>query len=148
LQQLSDALSEIDELQKSDSSAADNNAPGTRAGTRRSARPKRVTTVNASKIRKLKNDLKSLTSEFYTLIPHDFGRSLPPVIDTMAEVKLKIDLLEVFADLEISQKLQQEKKKNQADGAAINSLDAQYNIINVKMEPLPESEEEYKIIER
>ncbi|KAF1323593.1 Poly polymerase catalytic domain containing protein, partial [Globisporangium splendens] len=145
--QLSDALSEIDELQKTDNPAANNKTPGARTGTRRSARPKRVTTANASKIRKLKNNLKSLTSEFYTLIPHDFGRSLPPVIDTMAEVKLKIDLLEVFADLEISQKLQQEKKKSQADGMAINSLDAQYNMINVKMEPLPESEEEYKIIE-
>lgn len=148
LQQLSDALTEIDELQKMDSQAADNNgAPAAKPATRRSTRPKRAATANASKIRKLKTELKSLTSEFYTLIPHDFGRSLPPVIDTMTEVKSKIDLLEVLADIEISQKLQQEKKKSSAD-AALNSLDAQYNMLDVRMEPLPESTEEFKIIER
>jgi hypothetical protein len=68
----------------------------------------------------------------------------------MDEVKLKIDLLEVLANIEISQKLQAEKKKNakKKAGPKLNSLDAQYNLLNVKMEPLPESTDEFKIIER
>lgn len=158
LDKLSNTLTEISELQKQDAqgSGADQAAAEGSAkaaappATRRSSRPKRVSTANASKIRKLKTELKDLTSEFYTLIPHDFGRSLPPVIDTMAEVKLKIELLEVLADVEISQKLQQEKRKAEKERgtATINPLDAQYQMLNVKMDPLPASEDEFKIIER
>lgn len=151
LQKLSNALTEIDELQKQDARGSDESATTTaKAATRRSTRPKRTFTANASKIRKLKTELKQLSSEFYTLIPHDFGRSLPPAIDTMAEVKLKIDLLEVLADVEISQKLQREKRKRQHDSSAtkINPLDAQYNMLNVHMEPLAASEEEFQIIDR
>ncbi|TYZ66034.1 hypothetical protein PybrP1_011330 [[Pythium] brassicae (nom. inval.)] len=154
LQQLSNTLTEIAELQKQDANGGQSTAVPTKAaagaGTRRSTRPKRASTTNASKIRTLKSELKDLTSDFFTLIPHDFGRALPPVIDSMAEVKLKIDLLEVLADVEISLKLQQEKRKAaRASGAgAINPLDAQYQMLNVKMEPLAESANEFKIIER
>ncbi|GAB9473832.1 poly polymerase catalytic domain containing protein [Globisporangium polare] len=151
LQKLSNALTEIDELQKQDARGTDESVRATnKAATRRSARPKRTSTANASKIRKLKTELKQLSSEFYTLIPHDFGRSLPPAIDTMAEVKLKIDLLEVLSDVEISQKLQREKRKSQQDsnGTKVNPLDAQYNMLDVQMEPLAASEEEFQIIDR
>lgn len=154
LQKLSNTLTEIGELQKQDAnndqSAGLSTKAATDIGTRRSTRPKRVSTASASKIRKLKAELKDLTSAFFTLIPHDFGRALPPVIDTMAEVKLKIDLLEVLADVEISQKLQQEKRKaaRESGAGAINLLDAQYQMLNVKMEPLAQSENEFQIIKR
>ncbi|KAL4150967.1 hypothetical protein PRNP1_010353 [Phytophthora ramorum] len=150
LQQLSAALQEIEELKVT---GTKQEAPTAKLpGTRRSSRVKRVANPNAAQIRRLKNSLKSLSSDFYTLIPHDFGRNLPPPIDSMDEVKLKIDLLEVLANIEISQKLQTEKrnaKKNAgANNRKVNSLDAQYNMLNVKMEPLLESTEEFKIIER
>ncbi|ETI37201.1 hypothetical protein F441_16612 [Phytophthora nicotianae CJ01A1] len=148
LQQLSEAIKEIEELNKVGSNAQE--APTRRSGTRRSTRVKRVAKPNAAQIRRLKTSLKTLSSEFYTLIPHDFGRNLPPPIDSLDEVKLKIDLLEVLANIEISQKLQAEKKKNAKKnaGAKLNSLDAQFNMLNVKMEPLPDSTEEFKVIER
>lgn len=152
LQQLSAALKEIEELNKVVADKKDTPA-SKRTGTRRSTRVKRTVNPNAGQIRRLKNSLKTLSSDFYTLIPHDFGRNLPPPIDSMDELKLKIDLLEVLANIEISQKLQAEKKRNAKkksgiDEPKLNSLDAQYNLLNVKMEPLPESTDEYKIIER
>ncbi|KAE8895831.1 hypothetical protein PF005_g10057 [Phytophthora fragariae] len=152
LQQLSAALKEIEELNKV--VADKKNAPAQkRTGTRRSTRVKRTTNPNAGQIRLLKTSLKTLSSDFYTLIPHDFGRNLPPPIDSMDELKLKIDLLEVLANIEISQKLQAEKKRNAKkksgiDEPKLDSLDVQYNLLNVKMEPLPESTDEYKTIER
>jgi poly [ADP-ribose] polymerase len=149
LQQLSAALKEIGELNTVVADSKETTAPK-RPGTRRSTRVKRTASPNTAQIRRLKNNLKALSSDFYTLIPHDFGRNLPPPIDSMDEVKLKIDLLEVLANIEISQKLQAEKKKNakKKAGPKLNSLDAQYNLLNVKMEPLPESTDEFKIIER
>ncbi|RLN93767.1 hypothetical protein BBJ28_00013750, partial [Nothophytophthora sp. Chile5] len=141
---------EIDELSKEASNKETPTAK--RPGTRRSTRVKRTSSATATQIRRLKSNLKALSSEFYTLIPHDFGRALPPAIDSMDEVKLKIDLLEVLANLEISQKLQQAKKKAQkkvgSNQPKLNSLDAQYNLLHVDMEPLPEATEEFKIIER
>ncbi|KAG6972347.1 hypothetical protein JG687_00001498 [Phytophthora cactorum] len=149
LQQLSEALKEIEELNKVIASTQEE-PPAKRTAPRRSTRVKRVAKPNAAQIRRLKTSLKTLSSDFYTLIPHDFGRNLPPPIDSLDEVKLKIDLLEVLANIEISQKLQAEKKRNAKKnaGAKLNSLDAQYNMLNVKMEPLPESTEEFNIIEK
>ncbi|UIZ29027.1 hypothetical protein KXD40_007199 [Peronospora effusa] len=149
LQQLSAAVKEIDELRKT---AADSQETASEkpVATRRSTRVKRTTNSHLVQLRRLNNRLKTLSSDFYTLIPHDFGRGLPTSIDSLDKVKLKIDLLEVLANVEISQELEAEKKKNAEKkvGAKLNSLDAQYNLLNIKMEPLLESTDDFKIIEK
>ena len=38
-------------------------------------------------------NLTELTSRFYTLIPHDFGRQRPPVINNLELVREKMDML-------------------------------------------------------
>lgn len=113
------------------------------------AKKKKLSAADVTRLRNLKTELKTLSSEFYSLIPHDFGRSLPPVLDTMEVVKTKIDLLQVLADIELSQQLQQEEKKNSAaSGTQIHPLDAQYKMINTRMEPLDPTCDEFKQIER
>lgn len=37
--------------------------------------------------------LSELSSKFYTVIPHSFGRNVPPVINTMEMVRSKNDML-------------------------------------------------------
>uniref|UniRef100_M4C2F9 NAD(+) ADP-ribosyltransferase n=1 Tax=Hyaloperonospora arabidopsidis (strain Emoy2) TaxID=559515 RepID=M4C2F9_HYAAE len=145
LQQLSAALKEIEDLSKTVADTV-KDVPKTR----RSTRVKQPANPHAAQLRRLKTSLKTLSSDFYTLIPHDFGRKLPPSINSLDEVKLKLDLLEVLADIEISQKLQAEKKKNAKtrDGTKLNSLDVQYNLLNIRMDTLPESTDEFKIIEK
>lgn len=153
LQELSSTLQEIAELSKQDEDVKQE-SKGPPTATRRSTRTRRSTASKspqtASKIRKLKASLKTLSSEFYTLIPHDFGRSLPPPVDSMDEVKRKIDLLEVLSNVEISQQLQQEKKRNNraAESERVNPLDAQFKLLNVAMEPLAVATDEYRVIER
>lgn len=39
---------------------------------------------------------------FYTLIPHDFGYSLPPVINTRELVQKKFELLETLGEIEVA----------------------------------------------
>ena len=39
--------------------------------------------------------LVSLTNTFFSLIPHSFGRSRPPVIDSPAKLKEKLDMVAV-----------------------------------------------------
>lgn len=35
----------------------------------------------------------SLSSKFYTVIPHDFGRKVPPVMNTLETIREKYDML-------------------------------------------------------
>jgi len=39
--------------------------------------------------------LTELTSQFYTMIPHNFGRSRPPVIADLEVLQMKMDMLMV-----------------------------------------------------
>lgn len=40
-----------------------------------------------------KAGLNELSSKFYTVIPHDFGRRIPPVINTLEMLRAKMDML-------------------------------------------------------
>ena len=51
---------------------------------------------DALKKNKSKSNLQELTSRFYTLIPHDFGRNRPPVIADDETVRKKMDMLMVW----------------------------------------------------
>lgn len=35
----------------------------------------------------------SLSSKFYTVIPHDFGRKVPPIMNTLETIRKKYDML-------------------------------------------------------
>ncbi len=39
--------------------------------------------------------LAELTSKFYTIVPHSFGRTTPPVIDNKEMLQKKFDMLVV-----------------------------------------------------
>lgn len=45
--------------------------------------------------------LEELTSKFYTVIPHSFGRERPPVIKTREVLQLKMDMLTVSGSITI-----------------------------------------------
>jgi len=81
------------------------------------------------------------TSMFYTLIPHDFGMSAPPVIRDPLLLKKKMELLDTLADLEIASKLLEESKSS-----GKNPLDAAYDSMRCKITPLAHSSETYKLI--
>lgn len=46
--------------------------------------------------------LARLTSRYYTIIPHVFGRNVPPIIDTVARLKREAELIESLGDMEIA----------------------------------------------
>jgi poly [ADP-ribose] polymerase len=50
--------------------------------------------------------IEEVTSRFYTVIPHAFGRRVPPVIDTMELLTKKFEMLNVLGDIEIAVTLQ------------------------------------------
>jgi len=92
--------------------------------------------------------LAELSSRFYTVIPQDFGRTIPPVMKTPEEVQQKNDLLEVLGDIEVAQKMlsaEQDKSKNQPDSVP-HPLDVAYEKLNNTLELVPKNSAEFKMI--
>jgi len=87
--------------------------------------------------------LSELTSEFYTIIPHDFGRTRPPVINTKVLLKKKIEMVESLADIQIATTL----LKNQKVEITENPIDTNYKSLHCSLSPLDHKSEEYEMIE-
>lgn len=86
--------------------------------------------------------IKDKSNQFYTHIPHDFGEDArPPPIGTLAEVKEKYDLLNVLGDISIAAGILKSEK------AAVDPLRANYNQLNVDLDYVDPSTEEFKVIE-
>jgi len=49
--------------------------------------------------------LADLTSRYYTLIPHIFGRATPPVIKTVDRLKREAELIESLSEMEIASEI-------------------------------------------
>lgn len=65
----------------------------------------------------------------------------------MADLKLKLELLEVLSNLEISQMLQKQEAEKPA-GPTVHPIDTHYNMLNTNMEPLSKRGREFMVIEK
>lgn len=89
------------------------------------------------------SSLERLTSRFYTLIPHSFGRSVPPVIRNSETLKKKMAMLEALADIEIATKLMKETEES-----GDNPIDHNYSQLKCDVVPVDTNTDEYKEIEK
>ncbi|XP_040262819.1 protein mono-ADP-ribosyltransferase PARP3 [Bufo bufo] len=95
-----------------------------------------------------KSRLSELSSRFYTIIPHNFGRLTPPVIDSLEVLQAKKDMLLVLADIELAQTLQADKVKQEVDLAEVpHPLDIDYQLLKCELSLLEPKSEEHKIID-
>jgi len=90
--------------------------------------------------------LMELTNRFYTLIPHNFGRVRPPVINSQEMLKKKMHMLEALADIEIAAHIVDDTSK--ASSEFVNQLDANYARLNTDIQPVEPDSDEYKLIEK
>lgn len=154
LQQISSTIEEIAERSPTpDPAPSSSTATATKRGRgRKNNTTSQARAANVRAVTELQRSLRTLSSDFYTLIPHDFGRSLPPAIESMESVKEKLDLLEMLSNVEISQGLEaveKAKKENmEAEDRAPHPLDTRYEAIQANMEPVDPSGDEFKLIER
>jgi len=94
-----------------------------------------------------RHTLSELASQFYTVIPHSFGRRVPPIIGDAETLRQKLDMLAVLSDIEIAQTLTKKKGSDSKKEVKIeNPLDNNYNLLNCDINPLEKKSEEYKAI--
>ncbi|XP_060691757.1 protein mono-ADP-ribosyltransferase PARP3 [Hemiscyllium ocellatum] len=98
-----------------------------------------------------RKQLEELSSKFYTIIPHYFGRNRPPVIDTSEVIQAKRDMLLVLADIELAQSLQAEKEqkiKTEVIEEVPHPLDEDYNVLKCDLQLLAPNSEEFQMIKK
>lgn len=95
-----------------------------------------------AELKKKNPNVEAATSEFYTLIPHDFGFRRPPLISTVEMLKDKIKMLDTLAQLEVSSSLLSREPVSQE-----NPLDKTYDALSCALQPLARSDPEFKLVE-
>ena len=101
-----------------------------------------------------RNQLLDACNEFYTRIPHYFGMKVPPTLNTLDEVKAKIELLEALSDIQQGMKALDENENAEEEDEeeevkeVPSPIDLQYKRLNVKLDPLEQSSEDFKLLEK
>ncbi|PHT93271.1 Poly [ADP-ribose] polymerase 2 [Capsicum annuum] len=88
--------------------------------------------------------LEDLSSQFYTVIPHDFGfkKMREFVIDTPQKLKRKIEMVEALAEIEVATKILEDNTDIQED-----PLYYQYEQLRCKLVPVEVGSQEFLMIE-
>lgn len=90
--------------------------------------------------------LEELSSHFYTVIPHNFGRNRPPPINSLELLQAKKDMLLVLADIELAQTLQAAPKEEEKVEEVPHPLDRDYQLLKCQLQLLDSEAPEYKMI--
>ncbi|KAJ8495174.1 hypothetical protein ONZ51_g1850 [Trametes cubensis] len=92
--------------------------------------------------------VEELTGQYYTIIPHVFGREKPIVIDNIDRLKKELELVDALGDMEVASKLIASTIPKDADGRPVNPLDAYFRSLQLtKMEPVPRMSSELAALE-
>lgn len=77
------------------------------------------------------------------LVPHEFGRSIPPLIKTIPQLKHEIELLEALDEIEIVF-----SALNTDGNTRLNPVDQQYEQLKCQLFPVEKDQKIYQIIEQ
>lgn len=84
--------------------------------------------------------VESLSNQYYSVIPHAFGRNRPPVIANEGMLRRELDLLESLSEMKEAQNILKGRKDSRD-----NPSDAQYEALGMEeMTPLDHSSSEFK----
>ncbi|THH11380.1 hypothetical protein EW145_g694 [Phellinidium pouzarii] len=98
--------------------------------------------ATAAQFNAFDNACSELSDQYYSIIPHVFGRNKPIVINTMPQLKKELELVDALGDMEIAQKLISERIVS--DGVPINPIDARFNSLSLEsMAPVAADSNEF-----
>jgi poly [ADP-ribose] polymerase len=99
---------------------------------------------------RMTEDFNDLSSQFYTAIPHSFGRSRPPCIQTQEFLQQRYDMCNILLDMystnETMRKIQEERKAIEKKQFPCPS-DSHYDSLNADLKILQRNSQEYKTIQ-
>ncbi|KAJ3004155.1 hypothetical protein NUW54_g4948 [Trametes sanguinea] len=88
--------------------------------------------------------VNDLTNEYYSIIPHVFGRGRPIVINSIERLRTELELVEALGDMTVASEVIESAIPKDSDGRPMNPLDARFRMLQLsKMEPVPRSSPEF-----
>lgn len=85
--------------------------------------------------------IQELSSQYYTVIPHDFGRRVPQPIATPQLLKKETELVENLVDMKISSEI---IKDANSSASNVNPIDTQFHALGLDhAEPLDRTSDEF-----
>jgi poly [ADP-ribose] polymerase len=84
------------------------------------------------------SQLQALSSQFYTLIPTDFGNKIPPVINSFDLLHAKMRQIEALMDVQVTSTLM-----NDPLNVGMNPVDANYKKLGATYEIYPKHKHIY-----
>lgn len=93
------------------------------------------------------------TGKFYTIIPHSFGRSKPPLIRTKAEVDEKVEMLNTLAQIEdaMSMRTSARRRSTKGKGKVVtvpHPSDQHYDELEADLTLLKKGSKNFKMIKK
>ncbi|KAH7883960.1 poly polymerase catalytic domain-containing protein [Phlebopus sp. FC_14] len=88
-----------------------------------------------------------LSGEYYSIIPHAFGRMRPTVINEMYILKKELDLVDALGDMEVAHKLISTDVGKDRDGNPLNPLDVHFRSLALtRMDPVSQTSKEFRAL--
>jgi poly [ADP-ribose] polymerase len=96
--------------------------------------------------------LLALSNKFYSIVPHDFGLSPPTILDSVEEIKKKIEMIDTLLEVETATKLlksggAEASAAAAAAGQSMDPIDLHYRQLKTEMKPLERDDSEFKLIQ-
>ncbi|CAN9094699.1 unnamed protein product [Alternaria alternata] len=88
-----------------------------------------------------RDEVERLSNQYFSIIPHAFGRNRPPVIRDINLLKKEIELLESLSDMKETAAMLKDQLKDKSD---VNKLDKQFQGLGMnEMSPLDHKSREF-----
>ena len=97
----------------------------------------------------VKDSFASLSSQFYTAIPHSFGRSRPPVIQSQTALQERYDMCNILLDMFSTNETMRgiEKKQNSEKKKKVpHPVDLHYDSLNADLSVLRQDSSEFDVV--
>lgn len=80
---------------------------------------------------------------FWFLVPHDFGRNIPPLIKTKEQLEHELELLKALDDIEVVFKAITANENNN-----LNPIDQHYEKLKCQLTPIDHTSDTFKLIDK
>lgn len=103
--------------------------------------------------REAKEDVKSVnsrskyievTNRFFTLVPHDFGTDMPPILNTEELIKQKMEVIDNLLEIEIAYNL----LESGSGDDSVHPIDSQYQKLKADIEVLSKESDEFALLQK
>ncbi|KAK3636189.1 hypothetical protein LTR56_014352 [Elasticomyces elasticus] len=93
--------------------------------------------------------LEDFTNQYYSAIPHVFGRNRPPIIDNNDILTREVAMLDTLTDMEVANAIMKTSSDKHTDADSVAQIDKRFEQLNLsECEPLDAKSAEYDALKK